>query len=106
MTDEERLQLRKSRFNAGTTGHEPKTTIDAMNSLEELKKKKLERAARFGVETKEIVDLKLKERQQRFGIQTKESLQAKKEERRKRFAEGLNSTNVDDKDAHAKLAAR
>ena len=74
--------------------------------MEELKKKKLERAARFGIETKEVTDLKLKERQQRFGIQTKESLQAKKEERRKRFAEGINSMNVDDKDIHAKLAAR
>jgi hypothetical protein len=56
------LLLRKSRFNAGSAGEQPKTTIDALNSLEELKKKKLERAARFGIETKEVTDLKLKER--------------------------------------------
>lgn len=74
LTDEERLQLRKARFNAGTAGDVPKTTIDALHSLEEQKKKKLERAARFGIQTKELTELKLKERQQRFGIETKESL--------------------------------
>jgi hypothetical protein len=40
----------------------PKTTIDALQSLEEQKKKKLERAARFGIQTKELTELKLKER--------------------------------------------
>ena len=40
----------------------PKTTIEALQSLEEQKKKKLERAARFGIQTKELTELKLKER--------------------------------------------
>lgn len=85
LTDAERLKLRKERFRVGGEG--PKTTLDALESLEENKRKQLERAQRFGIPTKELNDIKLKERQQRFGIETKESIEAKKEERRKRFAD-------------------
>lgn len=104
LSESERLQLRKARFRAGGGIEGPKTSLDALASMEEQKKKQLERAARFGIQTKEMSQIKLKERQQRFGIETKESLDAKREERRKRFAESLASS--DTKEDAAKRAAR
>ena len=64
---------------------EAATTLEAMQMLEEQKRKKLERAERFGIVTKELSEVRIKQRQERFGIQTKESLDAKKQERMKRF---------------------
>jgi hypothetical protein len=49
LTDAERLQLRKARFIKG--GDNSISTVEALQLLEEQKRKKLERAARFGVET-------------------------------------------------------
>lgn len=69
------------------------TTIEALAQLEVQKKKKQDRAERFGIVTKEMHQDKIKERKERFGIATKESRAANKEvndakkaERMKRFA--------------------
>lgn len=53
--------------------------------MTEDKRKKEERAARFGIVTKDVLDKKLQDRRERFGIETKETLEAKKQERMKRF---------------------
>ena len=75
-----------ARFGSGTGGQskvltgipEAATTLEAMQLLEEQKRKKLERAERFGIVTKELSEQRIKQRQERFGIETKESLDAKK----------------------------
>jgi len=64
---------------------EAATTMEALKLMEEQKRKKLERAERFGIFTKELTEKRIKERQARFGIETKESIEAKKKERMKRF---------------------
>lgn len=89
LTQQERKQLRLARFGGGKSNipgvEGAATTIEALELLEEQKRKKLERAARFGIMTKELSEQRIKARQERFGIETKESLEAKKLERMKRF---------------------
>ena len=57
---------------------EASTTLEALALMEEQKKKKMQRAERFGIVTKEISEQRIKQRQERFGIETKESMEAKK----------------------------
>ena len=93
---QERKQLRLARF-GGTlngTGKGPATTIEALERMEELKKKKIERAERFGTLTPELTQKKIKDRQERFGIVTKETMEAKRLERMKRFAAMENTASV------------
>jgi len=52
---------------------EAATTVEALEMIEEQKRKKLERAERFGIVTPELSEKRIKERQARFGIETKES---------------------------------
>lgn len=85
LTQQERKELRLARF-GGSKEQIPglqgaATTIEALKLIEEQKRKKLERAERFGIVTKELNEKKIKERQERFGIVTKESIEAKKAER-------------------------
>ena len=62
LTPEERKQLRLARFgglNGKSKQHMPAmneaaTTLEALQFLEEQKRKKLERAQRFGIPTKEL----------------------------------------------------
>ena len=58
LTDQERKQLRMARFGSGKSAmpgmQEAATTVEALKLLEEQKRKKLERAERFGIVTKEI----------------------------------------------------
>lgn len=56
-----------------------------MISITEAKQKREERAARFGIETKDVRNEKIKKRMERFEIETKESLKAKKLARMARF---------------------
>ena len=102
-----------ARFGAAeATVSESKTTLEALAQLEEINKKKQERAARFGIETKEMAAQKLKERQERFGIETKESIEAKRQERLKRFANGMDqatqhaASSMDADEVEARRAAR
>ena len=69
-----------ARFGKGASGGLPEaaTTLETMQLIEEQKRKKLERAERFGIVTKELSEKRIKERQERFGIETKESIDAKK----------------------------
>ena len=89
LSQQERKQLRLARFGKGKDQipglQEAATTIEALELIEEQKRKKLERAERFGIVTKELSEKRIKERQERFGIQTKESIEAKKQERMKRM---------------------
>ena len=89
LSQQERKQLRQARFGVGKDQipglQEAATTIEALELIEEQKRKKMERAERFGIVTKELSEKRIKERQERFGIQTKESIEAKKQERMKRF---------------------
>ena len=90
LTAAERKQLRLARFGGGQgsmPGIEAATTIDALKIMEEQKRKKLERAERFGIVTKEVTEQRIKNRQERFGIETKESMDVKKQERMKRFGQ-------------------
>ena len=87
---------------------EASTTIEAMALMEEQRQKKLQRAERFGIVTKEISEQRIKQRQERFGIETKESVDAKKQERMKRFGsmmEGATS-NMTAEELDAKRKAR
>ena len=108
LTAQERKQLRMARFGSGKGNmpglQEAATSVEALQLLEEQKRKKLERAERFGIVTKEISEKKIQQRQERFGIETKESAEAKKQERVKRFAMmddtsqvGLTADELDDK---------
>ena len=117
LTQQEKKQLRLARFGsfdkkggaAAIPGIEgAATTLEAMKLLEEQKRKKLERAERFGIVTKELSEKRIKERQERFGIQTKESIEAKKQERMKRFAsmEEAGQTGVSAEELEAKRKAR
>lgn len=112
LTQEERKQLRLARFGGGKgniTGlQEAATTIEALQMMEEQKLKKLQRAERFGIVTKELSEKKIKERQERFGIVTKESLEAKKQQRMKRFGttEEPTPAGVPADDLEAKRRAR
>ena len=55
LSAQELKKLRQARFGvAETTATDSKTTLDALAQLEEINKKKQERAARFGIETKEM----------------------------------------------------
>ena len=102
LTLEERKRLRLARF-GGQNGKKGgsilpgmanvSTTVEAMQLMEEQKRKKLERAERFGIPIKELQEKRIKERQERFGIQTKESVQAKLQERKKRFGAMLGGTS-------------
>lgn len=98
LTAAERKQLRMARFGAGTAKmpgmQEASTTIEALKLIEEQKRKKLERAERFGLITEELTEKRIKQRQERFGILTKESIDAKKQERMKRFAVIEETTKV------------
>ena len=82
LTMQERRELRQARFGGGKAAipgmKEAATTVEALALIEEQKRKKMERAERFGIVTKEISEKRIKERQERFGIVTKESLEAKK----------------------------
>ena len=91
----ERKQLRLARF-GGDTGDQsgPATTIEALERYEELQKKKLERAERFGTITPELNQKKIKARMDRFGIVTKETIEAKRQERMKRFAAMENTASI------------
>lgn len=106
---QERKQLRMARFGKGPQakaggGNTPATTVEALQQFEEEKKKRMERAERFGIVTKEMAQQKMKERQERFGIETKDSIESKKQERIKRFAmmesaaqEGLSAEDIERK---------
>lgn len=86
---QQRKQLRQARFGNGQAVpglSAASTTVEAFHKMEELNKKRQERAERFGIVTKEIKEKRIKERQERFGIVTKEMIEAKKQERMKRFA--------------------
>lgn len=67
LTQQERKQLRMARFGSGVQGKggvpgipEAATTLEAMQLLEEQKRKKLERAERFGIVTKELSEQRIK----------------------------------------------
>ena len=72
LTQQQRKELRMARFGGGKVGipglKEAATTVEALQLLEEQKRKKLERAERFGILTKEIREKRIKDRQARFGI--------------------------------------
>ena len=61
---QERKQLRMARFGAGKGEGIPEaaTTLETMQLIEEQKRKKLERAERFGIVTKELSEKRIKER--------------------------------------------
>jgi len=98
LTQQQRKELRLARF-GGNNGKLPSmqqaaTTIEALALMEEQKRKKLERAERFGILTKELSEKKIKERQERFGIVTKATLDAKKAERMKRFGTSVDTSQI------------
>jgi len=64
LTAQEKKQLRDIRFGKGkdATGSGAATTAEALQQLEEKKKKMQERAERFGIETKEMQQDKIKQR--------------------------------------------
>lgn len=64
------------RFKQGETGGFANTT-EAMAEMQAEKQKRIERAARFGIETKETKLVKIKQRQERFGIEAKETKETK-----------------------------
>ena len=76
--------------------------------MEEQKKKKMMRAERFGIVTKEISEQRIKQRQERFGIETKESMDAKKQERMKRFGSMMDgaTSSLTSEELEAKRKAR
>lgn len=83
LTLQQRCELRQVRFGNGketiiTGMKEATTTVEALQFMEEQKRRQLERAERFGIVTKEMNEMRIKERQARFGIETKESIEAKK----------------------------
>lgn len=61
------------------------TTLEAGEELKQEKLKRLERAQKFGVISKEIVDDKKKERAMRFGMVTMDINDDKKKERALKF---------------------
>lgn len=81
LSPEELKKLRMARFGAQNA----LSSEDALHDLTENKRKREERAARFGIVTKDAQDEMHKARRERFGIETKETLEAKKQERMKRF---------------------
>ena len=98
MSVQQRKELRQARFGgeSGLALGGVQTTVEAYEKMEELNKKKLERAERFGIVTKEMTEKRIKERQERFGIVTKEMIEKKKQDRMKRFAadnSGLEDTS-------------
>ena len=112
LSQQERKQLRQARFGVGKDQipglQEAATTIEALELIEEQKRKKMERAERFGIVTKELSEKRIKERQERFGIQTKESIEAKKQERMKRFGtmEQASMSGITSEELEAKRKAR
>ncbi|CDW71422.1 UNKNOWN [Stylonychia lemnae] len=63
----EKKELRKQRFTL--LGSNPNvTTVDALQKLQEEREKKLQRAQKFGIVTKEVEDLKRQERALKFGL--------------------------------------
>ena len=64
LSQQERKQLRMARFGAGKGEGIPEaaTTLETMQLIEEQKRKKLERAERFGIVTKELSEKRIKER--------------------------------------------
>ena len=66
LSQQERKQLRQARFGVGKDQipglQEAATTIEALELIEEQKRKKMERAERFGIVTKELSEKRIKER--------------------------------------------
>ena len=91
MSLKDRREIRKMRFTGSGEGGTDVNNL--MGQLEEERKKKEERAARFGTETKESMDQKRKDRLERFkaegsapeGGESKEERDRKIAERRERF---------------------
>lgn len=93
LSAQEKKELRKQRFN--TLGSDPHvTTADALQRLKEEKEKRLARAQKFGIVTKDVEELKRQERAVKFGLisasgvtqkASKEEVDQKRLERAKRF---------------------
>ena len=81
--------MRQARFGAQNA----QSSEEALKAMTEVKQKREERAARFGIETKDARDEKIKKRIEKFGIETKEAIEAKKQSRMERFADQYNGGN-------------
>ena len=82
--------MREARFGLGKATipgmQDTITTEEALQLIEEQKRKKQERVERFGIVTEEINEKRVKDRQERFGTETKDLIDTKKQERTNRFS--------------------
>lgn len=73
MTEAQKKELRRQRFGSGLGGDTVHVnTIDALKLAQEEKEKRLARALKYGLNTKEIEEMKKKERAERFGLKTEQ----------------------------------
>lgn len=71
ISHKEKKELRKMRFVEGAAAN----TIEAFQKKHEEEERRLARAAKFGIETKETLDLKRQMRAAKFGLQSTDDTQ-------------------------------
>jgi hypothetical protein len=69
ISHKEKKELRKMRFVEGAASN----TIEALQKKHEEEERRLARAAKFGIETKETMDIKRQQRAVKFGLQQEDS---------------------------------